>query len=119
MIRAVTVALGMGVLASVAACFGDSASDISVAYRGDIAAYRELVRVRIDAAHQGRVVVPAFPSAAKAEPIATKGTMQVVVSVKRADGTLLGRDSVPPLELAARTSTRSMRRSSRGRTSRA
>ena len=69
--RAVTVALGIGALASVAACFGDSASDISVAYRGDIGAYRELVRVRIDAAHQGRFVVPAFQSAAKRIPSRT------------------------------------------------
>jgi len=82
----------------------DNGSDITVAYRGDIAAYRELVRVRIDAKNEGRVLVPDFPSAAAARPIATSGPMQVVVSVKKPDGTLLARDSVPPIGLAPRTS---------------
>lgn len=104
MIRALTTTLLVAALASGVACFGDSSSDITVAYRGDIAAYRELVRVRFDAAHKGRVVVPAFPSAAKAEPIATKGAMQVVVSIERGDGTVLARDSAPPIELAPRSS---------------
>ena len=104
MIRALKTVLLVAALASGAACFGDSSSDITVAYRGDIASYRELVRVRVDAAHTGRVVVPAFPSAAKPEPIATKGAMQVVVTVKRADGTLLARDSLPTIELAPRSS---------------
>jgi hypothetical protein len=97
------VALG-AVWASGAACAGDGGSDITVAYRGDIAAYRELVRVRIDANHEGRVVIPDFPSAAAPKPIATSGAMQVVVSVKTAGDTVLARDSLPPIELAPRTS---------------
>ena len=87
-----------------AACAGNSGSDITVAYRGDIARYRELVRVRIDANHEGRVVIPDFPSAAKAAPVATSGAMQVVVSVKTGADALLARDSLPPIELAPRTS---------------
>jgi len=85
-------------------CAANSGSDITVAYRGDIAAYRELVRVRIDANHEGRVVIPDFPSAAAARPIATSGAMQVVVSVKTGADSLLARDSLPPTELAPRTS---------------
>lgn len=85
-------------------CAGNSGSDVTVAYRGDIAAYRELVRVRIDANHEGRVVVPDFPSAAAPKPIATNGPMQVVVSVKTAADSVLARDSLPPIELAPRTS---------------
>lgn len=102
--RALSTTLLVAALASGAACFGDSSSDITVAYRGDIASYRELVRVRVDAAQKGRVVVPAFPSAAKPEPIPTKGAMQVVVTMKRADGRLLARDSLPTIELAPRSS---------------
>jgi hypothetical protein len=99
-------AIGVLVLAGAlgSGCSGDSASDITVAYRGDIAAYRELVHVRFDAGSQGRVVIPAFPSAATPEPIATTGVMQVVVSVKTADGAVVARDSLPPIELAPRTS---------------
>jgi len=91
------IALGSG-------CAGDSGSDVTVAYRGDIAAYRQLVRVRIDANHEGRVVIPDFPSAAKAVPIATSGAMQVVVSVKTGADSLLARDSLPPMKLVPRTS---------------
>ena len=94
---ALLAALGSG-------CAGNSGSDVTVAYRGDIAAYRELVRVRIDANHEGRVVIPDFPSAAAPKPIATSGSMQVVVSVKTAGDSLLARDSLPPVTLAPRTS---------------
>ena len=94
---AAAVTLGSG-------CAGDSGSDITVAYRGDVSAYRQLARVRYDVGNQGRVVVPAFPSAARAEPIATTGSMQVVVSLKATAGTVLARDSVPPLALAPRMS---------------
>jgi hypothetical protein len=94
---ALAAALGSG-------CAGDSGSDVTVAYRGDIAAYRELVRVRIDANHEGRVVVPDFPSGAAPKPIATSGAMQVVVSVKTAGDSVLARDSLPPVTLAPRTS---------------
>ena len=103
-----TIAGLFGVLALVgtlgSACAGESGSDITVAYRGDLAAYRQLVRVRIDANHEGRVVIPDFPSAAKAAPVATSGAMQVVVSVKTGADSLLARDSLPPTELAPRTS---------------
>src|SRR6476661_9618299 len=102
--RVLAMAAGVLALASGSGCAGDSGSDITVAYRGDIARYRELVRVRIDANHEGRVVIPDFPSAAKAAPVATSGAMQVVVSVKTAGDTLLARDSLPPIELAPRTS---------------
>lgn len=94
---AITGASGIG-------CAGDSGSDITVAYRGDLAAYRELVRVRIDANHEGRVVVPDFPSAAAPKPIATSGAMQVVVSVKTGSDSVLARDSLPLIPLAPRTS---------------
>jgi hypothetical protein len=90
--------------ASGSSCAGDSGSDITVAYRGDIASYRELVRVRVDANHEGRVVIPDFPSAAASRPIATSGAMQVVVSLKTGADSLLARDSLPPTELAPRTS---------------
>lgn len=90
--------------ASGSGCAGDGGSDITVAYRGDIAGYRELVRVRVDANHEGRVVIPDFPSAAAPTPIATSGAMQVVVSVKTAGDTVLARDSLPPTELAPRIS---------------
>ena len=104
----VAVAGVIGVLALVgalgSACSGESGSDITVAYRGDLAAYRQLVRVRIDANHEGRVVIPDFPSAAKAAPVATSGAMQVVVSVKTGADSLLARDSLPPTVLAPRTS---------------
>ena len=85
-------------------CAGNSGSDITIAYRGDIAAYRELVRVRVDANHEGRVVVPDFPSAAAPKPIATSGAMQVVVSVKTGSDSVLARDSLPLIPLAPRTS---------------
>ncbi|HWE42495.1 MAG TPA: hypothetical protein VG432_08315 [Gemmatimonadaceae bacterium] len=91
-------------VASASGCAGHSGSDITVAYRGDVARYRELVRVRIDADHKGRVVVPDFPSTAAPRPIATSGSMQVVVSVKTAGDTVLARDSLPPIDLAPRTS---------------
>ena len=94
----------LAIVASGGACSGDRGSDITVAYRGDLAAYRQLVRVRIDANHQGRVVIPDFPSAAKAAPVATSGAMQVVVSVKTGADSLLARDSLPPIDLAPRTS---------------
>lgn len=100
--------IAIGLLALAAAlgsgCAGNSESDITVAYRGEIAAYRELVRVRIDANHEGRVVIPDFPSAAAPKPIATSGTMQVVVSMKTGGDSLLARDSLPPVALAPRTS---------------
>lgn len=92
------------ICASGSACSGDSGSDVTVAYRGDIAAYRQLVRVRIDANREGRVVIPDFPSAAKASPVATSGAMQVVVSVKTGADSLLARDSLPPMQLAPRSS---------------
>ena len=103
-----TSGIATGLLALAAAlgsgCAGKIGSDITVAYRGDIAAYRELVRVRIDANHEGRVVIPDFPSAAAPKPIATSGAMQVVVSVKTAGDSLLARDSLPTVTLAPRTS---------------
>lgn len=98
------VAGALTAAAALGGCAGNSASDITVAYRGDLAAYRELVRVRIDANHEGRVVIPSFPSGAQAMPIATSGVMQVVVSVKTAADSVLARDSLPPAELAPRTS---------------
>lgn len=103
-----TSGIATGLLALAAAlgsgCAGNSGSDVTVAYRGDIARYRELVRVRIDANHEGRVVIPDFPSAAAPRPVATSGTMQVVVSVKTAGDSVLARDSLPPVTLAPRTS---------------
>jgi hypothetical protein len=102
--RRIAALVAAGVVTLGTACAGSSGSDITVAYRGDISAYRELVRVRFDANNQGRVVVPAFPSAATAEPVATSRAMQVVVSVKTGAGALLARDSLPPIQLAPRTS---------------
>ena len=103
-----TIAGAAGALAIVGAlgsgCMRDSGSDITIAYRGDLAAYRELVRVRVDANHEGRVVVPDFPSAAAPKPIATSGAMQVVVSVKTGSDSVLARDSLPLVPLAPRTS---------------
>ena len=96
-VLAISGALGIG-------CARDSGSDITIAYRGDLAAYRELVRVRVDANHEGRVIVPDFPSAAAPKPIATSGAMQVVVSVKTGSDSVLARDSLPLVPLAPRTS---------------
>ena len=100
------IATGLLTLAAAlgSGCAGKTGSDITVAYRGDVAAYRELVRVRIDANHEGRVVIPDFPSGAAPKPIATSGTMQVVVSVKTGGDSLLAGDSLPPVTLAPRTS---------------
>jgi hypothetical protein len=97
-------------MASATACT-DRGSDITIAYRGDVAAYRPLVHVRYDiedgarrSGDTARVVVPDFPSAARPRPIASHGTMRAVVTAATAPGAPLARYSPPPIQLATKTS---------------
>lgn len=82
----------------------DRGSDITIAYRGDLSAYRGRVRVHYTTPDGPHLVVPPFPSAARAEPVPTNGTIQLVVTVQAESGALLARDSLPARPLAPRTS---------------
>ena len=100
----------LALLATTMAC-ADRGSDITTAYRGDIAAYRQLVRVRYEIANGGRGVVdstreviPDFPSAAHPRPIATSGTLRTTVTARTSPDAPLARYLAPPLELAPKTS---------------
>ncbi|MFL5560481.1 MAG: hypothetical protein ACJ79K_03315 [Gemmatimonadaceae bacterium] len=91
----------LGALALVVAmggCAGRS-SEITIAYRGDVAAYRQLVRVKLDTGSRARVVVPAFPSAAQPEPIGSSGTLPLSVMLLSGADTI-ARYTAPPLALA-------------------
>jgi hypothetical protein len=81
-----------------AACAARS-SDITIAYRGDVAAYRQLVRVQLDTGRRARTVVPSFPSAARAEPIGSSGTLPVTVLMTSGADTI-ARYVAAPLALA-------------------
>lgn len=83
-------------------CAGRS-SDIAVAYRGDIAAYRQLVRVQLDTGSRARTVTPAFPSAAHPEPIGSSGALPITVTMLSA-GDTIARYSAPALTLEPNTS---------------
>jgi hypothetical protein len=83
---------------------GSRESDITIAYRGDVSAYRPLVHVRYTTRDGHHVVVAPFPSAARAEPVATSGTLELVVTVQRDSGPLLARDSLAPRPLTPRMS---------------
>lgn len=78
-------------------------SDITIAYRGDVAAYRQLVRVVLDTGRRARTVTPAFPSAARPAPIGTRGTLPITVIMLSANDTI-ARYSPPPLAVAPGTS---------------
>ena len=95
-IAAVAVGLGSGSCAR-------NHSDITIAYRGDVAAYRQLVRVVLDTGPRARTVTPAFPSAARPEPIGTSGALPITVIMLSAADTI-ARYSPPPLALAPGTS---------------
>lgn len=90
-------------VAASAGC-GERGSDIAVVYRGDASMWRTRVRVTLDSGRRARVVVPSFPSAAKPEPVATSGTLPVVVALLRADGDTVARLAAAPLVLAPKTS---------------
>ena len=95
-------ALVMGVTIALGACSVRS-SDITIAYRGDVAAFRQLVRVQLDTGARARTVTPAFPSAARAEPIETAGALPIsVILLSGAD--TIARYSAPPLSLQPNTS---------------
>jgi hypothetical protein len=81
----------------------DHASDISIAYRGDVAAFRQLVRVQLDTGTRARTLTPAFPSAAHPVPIGTRGVLPLVV-VMLSGGHTIARYSPPALSLAPNTS---------------
>jgi hypothetical protein len=95
-------ALACGLTIALGACGGRS-SDITVAYRGDVAAYRQLVRVTLDSGARARTVTPAFPSAARAQPVGTSGTLPVSVVMLSGSDTIV-RFSPTPLSLAPNTS---------------
>ena len=82
----------------------DRGSDVTIAYRGDLSAYRRFVHVRYATGDGDHAVIPPFPSAARAEQIATSGTLQLVVTVQRDSGPVLARDSLAPRPLAPRMS---------------
>jgi hypothetical protein len=88
--------------ATLGGCTGRG-SDITVAYRGDVAAYRQLVRVQLDSGSRARTVTPSFPSAARAEAIATRGLLPITVVMVSA-GDTIARYSPPPLSLTPGTS---------------
>jgi hypothetical protein len=83
------------------ACGGGS-SDLTVAYRGDTAANRVLVHVQLDTGARARLVTPAFPSAARPEPVATRGALPIDVAVVTATGDTAAR-YVTVLHLTPRT----------------
>lgn len=92
----------MLVLGVPAAC-ADRGSELAVVYRGDIAAYRSMVQVRLGTGTRARVVTPAFPSAAHPEPVATHGELPVAVAVVTTAGDTMAHYSVPPLQLVPKT----------------
>ena len=96
-----TPVIGLAVVA-LGACGGRS-SDITIAYRGDVAAFRQLVRVTLDTGARARTVTPAFPSAARAEPVRSSGTLPISV-VMLSGGDTIARYSAPPLSLEPNTS---------------
>lgn len=91
-------------LLSITTACADRGSDIAVVYRGDIAAYRSLVRVQLDSGSRARTVTPAFPSAAHPERVATRAPLPVAVLVLTSAGDTSGRYVAPPLRLAPKTS---------------
>jgi hypothetical protein len=93
------------VLLASTAC-ADHGSDIAVVYRGDVAAYRSLVHVRLDSGERARVVTPTFPSATHPAPIATRGELPLLVALVAASGDTLARYSAPPIRLAPKTAYR-------------
>jgi len=95
-------ALAIGIAVALGACGGQS-SDITIAYRGDVAAVRQLVRVTLDTGARARTVTPAFPSAAHPEPIATRGALPIRVVLLSGIDTI-ARYSAPPLSLEPNTS---------------
>ena len=94
--------LAIGLAIALGACSGRS-SDITIAYRGDVAAFRQLVRVQLDTGARARTVTPAFPSAARAEPVATSGTLPISVVMLSGIDTI-AQYSPPPLSLEPNTS---------------
>jgi len=92
-----------GAALSIAAC-ANRGSDIVVVYRGDISTWRPRVRVTLDSGSQARVIVPSFPSAAKAEPVASHGALPVAVALLGASGETIAQLTAPPLALAPGTS---------------
>lgn len=88
-------------LCGLSAC-ADRRSELSVVYRGDIAAERALVRVWIDSGARARAVVPAFPSAAHPEPIPTRGTLPIGVALLSPPGDTIARYAPPAIAVAPR-----------------
>ena len=84
----------------------DRSSELSVVYRGDIAAYRTLVHVRLDTGTKARDVTPEFPSAAHLEKVATKGALPIGVSVLTPAGDTAARHTLAPLQLTPNTAYR-------------
>ena len=97
--------VAVAVLSITTGC-ADRSSDIAVVYRGDIAAYRSLVRVQLDSGSRARTVTPAFPSAAHPERVARGGPLPVSVLVLTPTGDTAARYVAPPLLLAPKTSYR-------------
>ena len=88
-------------LAAAIACGGGN-SELTVAYRGDVAAHRLLVRVQLDTGAGARVVTPAFPSAARPASVGTRGALPIAVSVVTATGDTAAR-YLTALQLARKT----------------
>ena len=88
---------------SAAGC-ADRGSDIVVVYRGNVSSWRSRLRVTIDTGKRARVIVPSFPSAAKAVPVAAHGSLPVHVALLGAGGDTAARLTAPALALAPRTS---------------
>lgn len=88
-------------LACASAC-ADRRSELAVVYRGDAAAERGRVRVRIDSGSRAKVVVPAFPSAAHPEPVSNRGTLPIGVALLSTAGDTIARRELPAIGLAPR-----------------
>ena len=89
-------------IASLGDCAGRR-SDVTIAYRGDVAAFRQLVRVQLDTGSRARTVTPAFPSAARPERVGTSGSLPIRVMMLSGSDTI-ARYSAPPIALRANTS---------------
>lgn len=100
--RAALVALAAAAV-SATAC-AERGSDIAVVYRGDVSTWRSRLRVTLGSGARARVVVPAFPSAVKADAVPTHGVLPIAVAVLGGTGDTVARLSAPRLTLAPKTS---------------
>jgi hypothetical protein len=92
----------MAALACVAIACADRGAELSIVYRGDVAAERARVVVRVDSGDGSRVVTPAFPSAAHPLAVRSSGRLPIEVTLLAAGGDTVARQAVPAIAVTPR-----------------